>query len=431
MDETLKLLSDRHIPVYLSNLVSNEKDLKPFISIEPENNAASQYSLGRLAYEHGDSMQARAYFSKAIDLDGLRFRAPATINDIIARLCSKYPDAHLVDTHAEFADRSAGHLIGNELLLEHVHPNLTGYALLSDAFYRELKRTHFFSIGGGSAGGGSAGGGSIGGGSVGGKQDTAAEITLQELMKDMPLTTLDSLSAAFKIERLRRNWPFNEGSPQDSLPVASNEQKLAYEVAFGRMRWQTAMDSLYEQYMATDDLVRARTIMKAMTLEHPKDAFYFERAANISGKLEDLQQAAFYFRQAFELEPSFERARHAVRPLSRIRPPGRSNALYRLCSQEHTRPSDDDGQALYRPGDPPGIHCIDQPAAQDLSRQHHRQPLYYHGQSGRCMCPPRKDIEKGSPQPKCPCLAEPVKCRKPKNAPTLSWATKYSPLLSR
>ena len=299
MDETLRLFSDRHIPVYLSNLVSNEKDLKPFVSVEPENNAASQYSLGRLAYERGDSVQARAYFTKAIDLDGLRFRAPATINEIITRLCSKYPDAHLVDAHAEFADWSAGHLIGNELLLEHVHPNLTGYALLSDAFYQELKRTHFFSAGGGSADAGSAGG----------KQDTASEITLQELMKDMPLTALDSLSAAFKIERLRRNWPFNEGSPQDSLPVVTNEQKLAYEVAFGKMRWQTAMDSLYEQYMATGDLVRARTIMKAMALEYPQDVFYFERAANISGKLDDLQQAAFYFRQAFELEPSFERAR--------------------------------------------------------------------------------------------------------------------------
>ncbi len=296
MDETLRLFSDRHIPVYLSNLVSNEKDMKPFVSVEPENNAASQYSLGRLAYEHGDSVQARAYFTKAIDLDGLRFRAPAAMNGIIARLCSKYPDAHLVDAHAEFADWSAGHLIGNELLLEHVHPNLKGYALLSDAFYRELKRTHFFSAGRGQD-------------TAGREQDTAAEITLSQLIKDMPLTALDSLSGAYKIEKLKRNWPFNEGSAQDSLPVVTEEQKLAYDVAFGKMRWQTAMDSLYELYMATGDLVRARTIMEAMTLEHPQDAFYFDRAANICGKLNDLQQAAFYFRQAFELDPSFERAR--------------------------------------------------------------------------------------------------------------------------
>ena len=289
MHETLKLFSDRHIPVYISNLVCNEKDMKPFVSMEPHNNAASQYAMGRLAYERGDTGQAQAYFTKAIDLDGLRFRAPTTINDIIARLCSKYPDAHLVDTHTEFGDWSAGHLIGNELLLEHVHPNLTGYALLSDAFYRELKRTHFLSAHGG--------------------QDTAAEITLQQLMKDMPLTALDFLCGAYKIDRLKRNWPFNEGPAQDSLPVITKEQKLAHDVAFGKLRWQAAMDSLYEQYMAAGDLAGARTIMKAMTLEHPQDAFYFERAANICGKLNDLQQAAFYFRQAFALDPSLERAR--------------------------------------------------------------------------------------------------------------------------
>ena len=49
--------------------------------------------------------------------------------------------------------------------------------------------------------------------------------------------------------------------------------------------------------------------MKAMALEYPQDVFYFERAANISGKLDDLQQAVFYFRQAFGLNPSFEQAR--------------------------------------------------------------------------------------------------------------------------
>jgi tetratricopeptide (TPR) repeat protein len=297
MGETLKLFSDRHIPVYISNLVSNEKDMKPFVSVEPDNNAASQYSLGRLAYDRGDTGQARAYFTKAIDLDGLRFRAPAAMNDIIARLCSKYSDAHLVDAHSEFADWSDGHLIGNELLLEHVHPNLTGYALLSDAFYRELKRTHFFSAGGGQNTATDI------------TPDTASEISLRQLIKDMPLTALDSLSGAYKIEKLKRNWPFNQGSAQDSLPVITEAQKLAYAVAFGKVRWQTAMDSLYEQYMATGDLVRARTIMEAMTLEHPQDAAYFEQTANICGKLNDLRQAAFYFRQAFGLAPSFGEAR--------------------------------------------------------------------------------------------------------------------------
>ena len=289
MDETLKLFSDRDIPIYISNLVCNEKDMKPFVSMEPQDNAADYYARGRQAYERGDTLLAGVFFSKAIDLDGLRFRAPAAMNGIIARLCSKYSHAHLVDACSEFRDWSAGHLMGDELLLEHVHPNLTGYALLSDAFYQELRRSHFFS--------------------ASGRQDTAFEMSLQQLMKEMPLTALDSLCGAFKIQRLKRNWPFDEVALRDSLPIVTEEQKLAYAVAFGKMRWQTAMDNLYEQYMATGDLVRARTIMKAMALEHSQDVSFFEQAANISGKLNDLPQAAFYFQQAFQLDASFERAR--------------------------------------------------------------------------------------------------------------------------
>ena len=49
--------------------------------------------------------------------------------------------------------------------------------------------------------------------------------------------------------------------------------------------------------------------MEAMTLEHPREVYYFEQAANISGQLNDLSQAAFYFQQAFQLDASFERAR--------------------------------------------------------------------------------------------------------------------------
>ena len=86
-------------------------------------------------------------------------------------------------------------------------------------------------------------------------------------------------------------------------------QKLAYDVAFGTMRWQTAMDRLYAQYVATGDLDRAKTILEAMTLEHPENPIYFDAAANICGKLDDLPQAAFYFSRAFRLDTSLERAR--------------------------------------------------------------------------------------------------------------------------
>ncbi|HXB32740.1 MAG TPA: hypothetical protein VNV35_04935 [Puia sp.] len=320
MDATLQLFSEHHIPVFISNLVSNEKGLRPFISIEADStrtpsfkrdyelgvkafelnelpaadsllkkadlvydgHALCNYFLGRISYELGDYATAQARFAKALDLDVLRFRAPSPLNVIIAQLCIKYPDAHLVDTRTAFVSHSENHIIGSDLILEHVHPNLTGYALMSDVFYEALKREHILSV------------------------DKVKEMSLQQLMEDMPITSVDSLTGAYKIAKLKGSWPFNGGGEQDSLPVGSEEQRLAYDLAFDHIRWRDAMDALYSYYVSTNNLIKAKQVMEAMTLEYPMEVSLYERTANICGKLKDLENAAFYFRKAFALSPSPE-----------------------------------------------------------------------------------------------------------------------------
>ena len=320
MDATLQLFSEHHIPVFISNLVSNERGLRPFISIEADStrfpsfkrdfelgvkafegnefraadslfkkadlvydgHALCNYFLGQVSYALGDYAMAEARFVKALDLDVLRFRAPSPLNGIIAQLCIKYPDAHLVDTRTAFVSHSENHIIGTDLILEHVHPNLTGYALMSDVFYEALKREHVLSV------------------------DKVKEMSLQQLMEDMPITSVDSLAGVYKIAKLKGNWPFNGGGPQDSLPVGSEEQKLAYDLAFDHIRWRDAMNDLYSYYVSTNNLIKAKKVMEAMTLEYPMEASLYEMTANICGKLNDLENAAFYFRKAFALSPSPE-----------------------------------------------------------------------------------------------------------------------------
>jgi tetratricopeptide (TPR) repeat protein len=323
MDATLHLFSEHRIPVFISTLVSNERGLTPFISIEADSiripsfkrdyelgvkafelnelrtadslfkkadlvydgHALCNYYLGRASYELGDYATAEARFAKALDLDALRFRAPSPLNGIIAQLCIKYPDAHLVDTRTAFVSHSENHIIGNDLILEHVHPNLTGYALMSDVFYEALKREHILTV------------------------DNVKEMSLRQLMEDMPITSVDSLAGVYKIAKLKRSWPFNGGGLQDSLPVGSEEQKLAYELAFEHIPWRDAMDHLYSYYVGTNNLIKAKAVMEAMTLEYPMEASFYERTANICGKLKDLENAAFYFRKAFALSPSPEMSR--------------------------------------------------------------------------------------------------------------------------
>jgi tetratricopeptide (TPR) repeat protein len=49
--------------------------------------------------------------------------------------------------------------------------------------------------------------------------------------------------------------------------------------------------------------------MEALVLEYPRDAGLCEKAAMLSGKLEDPDNALFYFKKAFYLFPSFDRAK--------------------------------------------------------------------------------------------------------------------------
>ncbi len=347
MDATLHLFNERHIPVFISNVVTNEGGMRPFISIAADSlraplfrqdyelgkkafklnelraadslfrkadgiyggHALCNYYLGQVSYALGDYKQAEAYFAKARDLDGLRFRAPAKINEVIGQLCNKYPDAHLVDTKGMFEAHSDHQIIGSELLLEHVHPNLTGYALMSDVFYEALKKEHIFSI------------------------DTAKEMSLQQLMEDMPITVVDSLTGVYKIAMLKRSWPFNGGGAQDSLPTGTVEQRLAYDLTFKHIRWRDAMEDLYSYYVGTDSLSKARTVMEALVLEYPMEASYCERTATIYGKLNDLENAAFYFKKAFDLVSFSMECKNPVRDLPRSRQTGRSHSLSRLLYQ--------------------------------------------------------------------------------------------------
>ena len=352
MEETLRLFDKHKIPVFFSNLVSNEKDLRPFISILADSvlhpdfvrdyalglaalrrndtgaayssfkeadsvysaHALCNYYLGRLVYSRGDSAQAGIYFSKARELDALRFRAPDTINTIIGQLCRPYKNVHLVDTKAAFEAGSPGGMIGDELLLEHVHPNLVGYALLSDVFYETMKRQGLFSFPG-----------------------KEKEMSFLQLRQEMPITKMDSLTGAYKIFNLKRSWPFRDtalaaagrlpdtasraagrrlsgasvsgGSLPDTLNPVSEEERLAYALTFKQMGWADAMDSLYNYYMGRQDLPEARRVVEALVLEHPTEEAYYEKAANLCGALKDDANAVFYFRGSFSLAPSFEKAR--------------------------------------------------------------------------------------------------------------------------
>lgn len=299
MDETLDLFHRKGIPVFLSSLVSNLRDQRPLASITnphgPDStDALYNFTLANAAWQRGDYTTARQDFLLARDMDALRFRAPEAINEIIAGLCNKYSgNTHLVDTRAAF-DSAAEHGIpGNDLFLEHVHPNLAGYALMSDVFYHSLLRYGVLP-----------------------PPDPGATVSLRQLMASMPITAVDSLNGAFRIDNLKNNWPFNNAAKDAGPPsrqayhLTTEESDLAYALAFEHLPWEEAMRQLYDYYSKTEDWTRAATVMEALCLEHPADAGLFEKTAMLYGKAGKKDRSIQYFRQAFLRDPSFDKARY-------------------------------------------------------------------------------------------------------------------------
>jgi len=281
MTELCHLLNDEKIPTFLSTVVSNQKDQPPFISEGAgPNSAMGFYKAGQQAFAKADYLTAKQDFDKAKEMDELRFRAPEAINTIIRKLATEFPEVHLVDTKKEFEQYSPHGIVGNETILEHLHPNLHGYSIMSDAFFQAIQSQHLIT-------------------------DTAeTQLSYEQLVKEMPITKMDSLVGLIQITSLKTGWPFNQPIPADFKPDTSISGELAARIESAQVTWPAGMNQLFNYYKNSNDKQGALKIMKALCLEYPTEKQFFGNAANIDAILNNYDEAAFYYKKLYELEPN-------------------------------------------------------------------------------------------------------------------------------
>lgn len=281
MTKLCQFMLDKNVPVFLSTLVNNEKDLKPFISDGSDTSANMMYAGANDAYQSGKYALAKQEYIKAKEFDLLRFRAPEAMNGIITALPKQYSNVHLVNSRTVFEQHSPNGILGNETLLEHVHPNLYGYALLSEAFYQSIKNAGLI------------------------KAHPDKEMSLTELLNRMPVTKVDSLYGAYTIMMLETGWPFNKPIPAGFKRGDDIASQLAGALSVNRISWLEAMDQLFKYSVKVGDKQAALKAVEAVMLEKPQNTMYPIYAGRLSFELGDNVDAAFYFKKAYELDPSF------------------------------------------------------------------------------------------------------------------------------
>ncbi len=128
------------VPVLLGSVASNLRDLEPFAATAnaAPGGALDVYREARDADAAGDSARARELYIRARDLDVVRFRAPGELNDVIRRV-SRRTGSIYVPVEEAFATASPAGVPGENLFLEHVHPNRDGYALIARTFLDAMR----------------------------------------------------------------------------------------------------------------------------------------------------------------------------------------------------------------------------------------------------------------------------------------------------
>lgn len=286
------------IPVILSTLVSNEKDVKPFISEgldieeytesietnQPEvnklarTNADAAYTLGRY-YLEKEPDSAKKYLHLAKELDLLRFRAPEQINEVITELAHDR-NLPLVDMKNIFESRVPHGIVGNELVAEHVHPNVEGYFVMADAFYGKIKELKLL-------------------------DDWEHYISYEEAFDDIPMTKIDSIKGKLAVEILKQSWPYDL-SMSGTKPVGYNyvtqnptfEERTAINLHNHQEQWQYVMTQAYHKYNEDGDYKNALKVAQTLIFEFPEQFKVYEMAGEMCQKIGDDAYAEYYFKKS-------------------------------------------------------------------------------------------------------------------------------------
>lgn len=132
--DVLELYNRKEIPTYIGTVASNLKDQPP---MSDNDNALEAYKKGSEFYETKDTVSALKKFIDAKELDGIRFRAPEKVNDLISTLAEQN-NAELVDVGSLLRKYSASGIEDESLFIDHLHPNSKGHRLITDLFFEQL-----------------------------------------------------------------------------------------------------------------------------------------------------------------------------------------------------------------------------------------------------------------------------------------------------
>lgn len=287
--DILEKMKSREIPVFMSELICNLKNTRPFsyVSTGKEDEAWAAYLEGAKFYNEGDFEEALLSLGKARDLDCVRFRASGEMNGIILELADKN-EAFFIPMTDYFSSESPHGITGDNLLTEHVHPNIDGSFLMADAFYTAIVSSGIL-----------------------GNPDSMHIHSSTYYRRNWGYTILDSLLAVHRVNNLKNYWPFVPfDAERPDYREVYHTSSFFDSVAFRVFRdpeqsLQEVRLKLAQAYEQKNRYYEAYREYEAILRTNPYLSINYRDAARMLINLQDLPLALEYFKRSMDYEPTF------------------------------------------------------------------------------------------------------------------------------
>jgi lysophospholipase L1-like esterase len=286
--DILSMCKDANVPVIASTLASNLKDQNPFVSVNDGiyPSANDVFSDARQKLNDGLPDSAKSSFIYAKELDALRFRAPEEINNTIIRLCKEF-NFPIIRSDSLLNEQSKDKIVGNELMTDHLHPNVKGYQLIGNLFYDAMKKNKFLPSDE--------------------LPDLDEKTTDSLVYAYYNFTSLDSTIADFRIKILKNDWPYIDSKaklPRDKLISLNNLiDSISIAVQDGRISREEARLRVASNYLKHKEYENYATEMAALIEEFPFLHKYYNTASRELIKAGKFSDAYYFLKRGFQRKP--------------------------------------------------------------------------------------------------------------------------------
>lgn len=274
-------ISSQDVPLIIGDLISNIRDFEPFMAIESEEpNAKLLFNEGKAELEAGNFESGRNKLISAKDRDALRFRAPEATNQHIHTIAES-KNLPVINVFDLFNERSEYGLTGNNLMLEHLHPNVEGYFYLGWIYAKKTAEW---------------------------MQENDPAWQANQIKSEsyyasnVAFSPFDKRVASYRLESILSGWPFQKAGINlpfmNKFSLNNLSDSLALKTYKGDANWQVSKEQLANTYVQEGKLSEALLELNGILRAYPWRVDLLEKKASICSDLGKIDEAISALKKA-------------------------------------------------------------------------------------------------------------------------------------